>query len=51
MTAAKLTQRDYGTDNDAYRTISHNLQLCDEAITKKRALQESEQEEQEREKV
>ena len=51
VTAAKLTQRDYGTDNDAYRTISHNLQLCDEAITKKRALQESEQEEQEREKV
>lgn len=25
---AKLTERDYGRDNDAYRTIMHNVQLC-----------------------
>ena len=50
--AAKLTERDYGTENDTYRTITRNLQLCDEAMAKKREFQENEQKKrQERERV
>ena len=36
VTAAKLTERDYGTENDAYRTIARNLKLCDEVLAEKK---------------
>ena len=40
--ALQLTERDYGCDNDAYRTVQRNLQICREALQKETAKQEAE---------